>query len=186
MYASRASIHPLESVDRSNPRAGLRRRVAVNSAIEESSRWKESWISVHDDGAISLVTHIGGHPIGSDEYLEEWRIEATAIESAIADLMALLRTTAQTLGTHEYDVQVGVEWGGDEQLVLLTKDQFGYSYDGGAVPLHRYTPVRTTVDASASAEDFYWQVHDLAQDCINQGGVEHVRSIQPPPRPEGE
>lgn len=184
VYASRATIHPLESVDRSNPRPGLRRWVAVNSATEESTRWKESWISIHDDGAVSLATHIGGHPISSDRFLKEWQIEASAIESAIADLMALTRTTAETLGIREYDVQVGVEWGGDEPLTLLTKDQHGYAYDGGAVPLHRYTAVQTTIDASATATDFYWQVHDLAEDCINQGGVEHVRSIQPPPRPD--
>lgn len=181
-YSSRATIHPLESVDRLNPRPGLRRWVAINSATAENARWKESWISIHDDGAVSLVTHIGGHRISSDGFLEEWQIEATAIESAIADLMALIRKTAETLGLQEYDVQVGVEWGGDEPLSLLRKDQYGFAYDDETIPLHRYTPVQATIDASAGDVDFYWQVHDLAQDCINQGGVEHVRSIQPPPR----
>jgi Putative DNA-binding domain len=182
VYASHAAIHPLESVDRRNPRPGLRRRVAVNTATEESTRWKESWIAIHDEGAISLVTHIGGHRISSDGYLDEWQIQTSAIESAIADLMALARTTADTLGISEYDAQVGIEWSGTEPLVLLTKDQYGYAYDSGAIPLHRYTPVQVTIDTSADAEDYYWQVHDLAKDCINQGGVEHVRSIQPPPR----
>lgn len=183
VYASRSGIHPLESVDRDNPRPGLRRWVAANAATKESSRWKESWISIHDDGAITLTTHIGGHR-RSDGYHDERQIESAAIECAIADLMALVRTVAETFGHQEYEVQVGIEWGGSEPLLLLTTDQNGYTYDGGSVPLHRYTPVRCTVDAAGTPLDYYWRVHDLAQDCVNQGGIEHVRLIQPPARPD--
>lgn len=60
-YAGRAGIHPLESVDHLNPRPGLRRWVAVNTATSESSRWKESWVSVHHDGSAALATAVGGH-----------------------------------------------------------------------------------------------------------------------------
>jgi hypothetical protein len=30
--------------------------------------------------------------------------------------------------------------------------------------------------------DFYWHVHDLAEDCLNQGGVSNVQMIHPPAR----
>lgn len=46
-YAGRGGIHPLESVDRDNPRPGLRRWVAVNTATGERSVWKEAWMSIH-------------------------------------------------------------------------------------------------------------------------------------------
>lgn len=46
-YAGRGGVHPLESVDRSNPRPGLRRWVAVNTATGERSTWKEAWLSIH-------------------------------------------------------------------------------------------------------------------------------------------
>ncbi|WP_284294305.1 AlbA family DNA-binding domain-containing protein [Luteimicrobium album] len=39
-YAGRAGIHPLENVDRNNPRPGLRRWVAVNTATGERSVWR--------------------------------------------------------------------------------------------------------------------------------------------------
>jgi hypothetical protein len=53
-YAGRGGIHPLESVDRLNPRPGLRRWVAVNAATGERSVWKESGASIHHDGSVTL------------------------------------------------------------------------------------------------------------------------------------
>lgn len=32
--------------------------------------------------------------------------------------------------------------------------------------------------------EFFWQVHDFAQDCVNQGGVSNMLMIQPPARDE--
>lgn len=66
----------------------------------------------------------------------------------------------------------------------LTMDNFGFTYDGVSTPLHRYTPVETTVNAVEPSLDYYWHVHDLAQDCVNQGGISNVRMIQPPDRIE--
>jgi hypothetical protein len=181
-YAGRGGIHPLESVDRVNPRPGLRRWVAVNTATGERSVWKESWASIHHDGSATVASAVGGHRMSSDGYFEGWQIESAAIECAIADLMALIRAGAEATDNDEYDVRVGINWTGDEPLTILTKDNFGFDYDGVSIPLHRYTPVETTVNAAESALDFYWRVHDLAQDCVNQGGVSNVRMIQPPAR----
>jgi len=57
-YAGRGGIHPLESVDRLNPRPGLRRWVAVNTATSGHSVWKESWASIHHDGSVSAPSRI--------------------------------------------------------------------------------------------------------------------------------
>jgi hypothetical protein len=69
-YAGRAGIHPLENVDRLNPRPGLRRWVAVNTATAEQSMWKESWASIHHDGSVTLAAAVGGHRSSSDGYFE--------------------------------------------------------------------------------------------------------------------
>jgi len=42
------------------------------------------------------------------------------------------------------------------------------------------TPVEVTVRADADARDFFQQVHDLALDCVNQGGIANVQTISPP------
>jgi hypothetical protein len=55
-------------------------------------------------------------------------------------------------------------------------------YDGVSTPLHRYTPIEMTVNAVEPALDYFWHVHDLAQDSVNQGGISNVRMIQPPAR----
>lgn len=187
-YAGRGGIHPLESVDLLNPRPGLRRWVAVNTATSERSAWRESWVSTHHDGSVSLAAAVGGHRAGrqwssdSSEYFEGWQVTSSAVESAIADLMALIRTVAGTTDTGEYDVRVGIEWAGEQPLAILTRDNMGFTYDDVSIPLHRYTPVETTVNALESDLDFYWHVHDLAQDCVNQGGISNVLLIRPPER----
>lgn len=182
-FARNRGVHPLASVDRLNPRPGFRRWVAVNTATSQYSAWKEAWASIHHDGSVTLSAAIGGHPSDSPgpSYFEGWEVESTAIECAIADLMALLRTTAETTGVAEYDVRVGIEWEGEQPLVILTKDTMGFTYRDGSTPLHRYTPVETTINAQGPEADFRQHVHDLAQDCVNQGGISNLLLIQPPP-----
>ncbi|AMU29825.1 transcriptional regulator [Mycobacteroides abscessus] len=183
VYAGRGGIHPLQSVERLNPRPGLRRWVAVNTATSEHARWKEAWASIHDDGSVTLAAAVGAHRI-QDGYFKGWQVESSAIECAIADFMALTRTTAEVTGNDEYDMRVGIVWTGVAPLTILTTDNHGYTYDGVSTPPHHYTPVEVTVDACESDLDYFWHVHDLAQDCVNQGGISNVRMICPPDRDE--
>jgi hypothetical protein len=181
-YAGRNGVHPLENVDRLNPRPGLRRWVGVSTATDERSIWKEAWASIHHDGSVTLVAAVGGHRASSDRYLEGWQIESSAIECATADFMALIRVTAEATDNDEYDIRVGIDWTGGQPLAILTTDNHGFTYDGVSTPLHRYTPIETTVNAVEPALDYYWHVHDLAQDCVNQGGISNVLMIRPPER----
>ena len=153
-YAGRGGIHPLECVDRLNPRPGLRRWVAANTAVSERSTWKESWASIHHDGSVSLATAVGGHRTSSTEYLEGRQVDASAIECAIADFMALVRATAEVTGNDEYDVRVGIEWAGQQPLAIATRDHHGFTLDGVSATLHRFTPVETTVNATEPALDY--------------------------------
>lgn len=177
VYAGRGGIHPLESVERLNPRPGLRRWIAANTA---TSAWKQAWASIHLDGSVTVAAAVGGHRVSSDRYFEASQVESSAIECAIADLMALMRATADATDNNEYDVRVGINWTAWQPLTILTKDNCGSVYGGVSTPLYSYTPVETTVNAAESDVDFYWHVHDLAQDCVNQGGISNVRMIQPP------
>ena len=185
-YAGRGGVHPLENVDRHNPRPGLRRWVAVNASTGERSIWKEAWASVHHDGSVTIAAAVGGHRMSSDGYFDGGQIESVAIECAIADFMALVRTVAEATDNDEYDVRLGIEWNSEQPLTILTKDNMGFTYDGVSTPLHRFTPVETTVNAAEPALDFYWHVHDFARDCVNQGGISNVLMIQPPQRVESE
>lgn len=185
-FAINRGVHPLQSVDRLNPRPGLRRWVAVNTATSPNSAWKEAWASIHHDGSVTLSAAVGGHPSGRDweapglRYFEGWEVESVTIECAVADLMALLRNTAESTGADEYDVRVGIEWEGGDPLVILTLDTMGFTYRDVSTPLHRYSPIETTVNAQGSEKDFRRHVYDLAQDCVNQGGISNVLLIQRP------
>jgi hypothetical protein len=181
-YAGGEGIHPLMSANLSRPRPGLRRWVAANTATGQRSAWKESWASIHHDGSVTLATAIGAHRRGTDAYCEGWEIRPFAIEYAIADVMALIRTTAQATGNDEYDVRAGITWTGEQPLTILTVDSDNYIDDAESTPLHRYMPVETTVNATGPALDYYEQVRDLALDCVNQGGISKLHMIWPEPR----
>lgn len=179
-----AGVHPLEAVDRLNPRRGLRRWVLVNDANGTRSWW-ESWMAIHDSGAISLAQAIGGHRIVGPEMetLPGNRIRSRHIECSIADFMALLREATAALGvTSEYDSLLGIEWTGDDPLVIETTDGQGFRFDSTSIPLARYTKVRSAVRLDVDDEVFVDQAYALAQDAVNQGGVQHVQAIRPPTR----
>jgi len=178
-FAGRGCIHPLENVDLLNPRPGLRRWVAPNTATSESQRWREAWMSVHDDGSVTLATAIGGHR-GSEGTLPGNRISSSSVEGAVADLMGLLRVMADQHGGGDYQVRIGIEWAGAERLVMETVDTFGGRFDGGSIPLARVTPVRSTVRTDVDSFEFVHQVRDLALDLVNQGGIENLTQITKP------
>jgi hypothetical protein len=175
-----AGVHPLESIDRFNPRPGLRRWVAPNIATGDGSRWREAWAGVHHDGSVTLAAAVGGHRKSSGGNFEGWEVEARGIEAAIADFTALIRATAAALHHGEYDVCVGIEWSGEQPVTISTIDGHGFTYDGVSTPLSSYTSVRSTINASASDSEFHQQVHELAQDCVNQGGITNLHVIKEP------
>ncbi len=179
-YSKRDAVHPIESVDRLNPRPGLRRWVAPNSATSQGLRWREAWASVHHDGSVTMAAAVGGYPRTYGGSFEGWEIEARGIEAVVADFTAMVRATAAALHHGEYDVCVGIEWAGADHLLILTIDSFGQTYEGASTPLASYSPVRSTLNAVASDAEFHQQVYELAQDCVNQGGITHLHVIEQP------
>lgn len=180
VFVGRGSLHPLENVDRANPRPGLRRWTARPMVDGESGRWKEAWISIHDDGSVSLAAAVGGHRRSGTEYNDDHVIESRDVEVAIADLMSLIREASNRLGLGDYEVKIGFEWNKTERLQIWTTDGMNFPYSGSTIPLAQYTPVEVMVRANADSRDFYQQVHDVALDCVNQGGIAHVLTISPP------
>lgn len=178
-FAGRAGIHPLETVDRLNPRPGLRRWTAPNTATAEFSRWKEAWASVHHDGSVTLSAAVGGFR-HQDGFLPGWRIEAQAIECVVADLMGLLKAVGDQTSVGEFEVVIGIEWTGDDPLVIQTVDQSGFPFDGVSTPLAAYSRITATVLSDAEPNAFNRQVFEIAQDCVNQGGISNLTLISAP------
>lgn len=182
LYAGHGGIHPLESIERSNPRPGLRRWVYANAATREETRWKEAWVSVHHDGSVAMAAALGAHRLPTQEGGHGWEIDSSAIECSVADLMALVRATGAVTGSDEYSVRVGIEWAPVAPPLRIYTTYRGFYSDDESIPLHRYGPVEISVNARESDLDFYWHVHDLALDCVNQGGLARTHLISPPDR----
>ncbi|GAA0988562.1 hypothetical protein GCM10009551_043760 [Nocardiopsis tropica] len=182
-FSTRLGTHPLEHVESANLRPGLRSWVAVDAAHRQGERWREAWVSVHHNGAVTVAAAVGGHRSGSDSYHAGGEVEGRDIEGAVSDLMALIRATAEGRGDNEYNTRVGIGWAGQGPLTILTRDGFGHASSASSLPLSRFTPIDTTVTTAVSDADFHQQVWDLAQDCVNQGGVHQLSLLL---TPEGE
>lgn len=174
-----AGVHPLESIDRSNLRPGLRRWVAVNATGGPRPLWREAWASLHHDGSVVLAAAVGGHRVGSERFAGGNQVRSRAIECAIADLMALTRATGEATGNGEYEVRLGIEWDGAEPIEVLGEDSIGLPEERSATPLHQFTPVETTFNATAPTDEFREHVHRFAQDCVNQGGISRLLAFDP-------
>ncbi|TDZ77367.1 hypothetical protein DE4585_04761 [Mycobacteroides salmoniphilum] len=179
-YSKRDAVHPIESVNCFSPRPGLRRWVAPSTATSQGMNWREAWASVHHDGSVTVAAAVGGHRRTYGGSFEGWEIEGGGIEAVVADFTALVRATAAALHHGEYEVCVGIEWTGADRLIVLTIDGLGHPYEGVSTPLKSYSPVRTTLNAVASDAQFHQEVYELAQDCVNQGGVTHLHVIEQP------
>jgi hypothetical protein len=182
LYAGSGGIHPLESVERSNPRPGLRRWVCANSATSEGTRWREAWTSIHHDGSVTMAAAIGAHRFPTQGGGKGWQIDSSAIECSVADLMALVRANGNATRSDEYSVRVGIEWAAVAPPLSFYTTHHGFFSDDESIPLHRFTPVETSVNAQEPDLEFYWHVHDFALDCLNQGGLANVSLINPPDR----
>jgi hypothetical protein len=95
--------------------------------------------------------------------------------------LALLRETARAMGAGgEYDVLLGIEWTGEERLVIETTDGSGFRYDDMSVPLGRFAPVRSSLRVDLDDEAYLAQVAEVALDAINQGGVQNLQMLPMP------
>jgi hypothetical protein len=63
---------------------------------------------------------------------------------------------------------------------VLTVDGMGFTYNGVSTPLSTYTPVRSMINAASSDAEFQQQVYELAQDCVNQGGITNLHVVAVP------
>ena len=170
VYAGRGGTHLLESVDTLDPRPGLRRWIAENTATQGNTNWKESWASVHHDGSVAVATAIGGqrrrdrggYALGNE-------IDTQTLECSVADLMGLLNRACGRVSATDYEVRVGIEWNGPGPLTFETHEGGGSMHQSAVVA--RYLPITVSVRTDVVSSDFHASVYDLITDVVNQAGV---------------
>jgi hypothetical protein len=175
-------IHPFESVDQLNPRRGMRRWV-LRDRTSERMKWCEAWMAMLDDGTVTLAMAVGGYldPHNQNQQVAGSEVYGKTVEACVLELLLLVHEASAALGTSgEYDVKLGIEWTGAEPLLITTFDRHGFRYTDNAVPLGRYTPLRTGIDARAGGDDLQRQMHGVALDAVNQGGVQNLQIIFDP------
>lgn len=177
-FARRLGTHVFDATDHTNPRAGFRRWTAMDQVRDKERPWCGAWASVHHDGSVSLVAPVGGLRVGQESACEPHDLMQWELENAVADLAALVRACYGVQGHDDYDVQIGIEWTGTEELRIFEVGWGGHAYAGRSIPLRRYSPVRTTLSPAMPTGDFQREVSTLAEDCINQGGLTELAVIK--------
>jgi hypothetical protein len=173
-YAKRHGIRPFEIVDILNPRPGFRGWVVARSqSAQGDPSWKEARASIHFDGSVDAVFALGGHRI-RDGFNPGSLIDSAAVEGAVADFMGLVRAVGERIGSVDYDVRIGIEWTGQDPMIMQTVDQWNFPLTDTSIPMHRFTPVEATIPI-ADDERYLHEVRVLIQDCINQGGITNLR-----------
>lgn len=137
---SGASPHPSGVWDRYNPRPGLRRWAAPNASFSDALSWKASSASIHHDGAVSFAARVGGHRDSSTTNATNNVVAGSAIEAAVADFMGLVRAVSDQYGVGRYDVRVGIEWAGDDPVIMREFDTWGERYADAPLAVRRFAP----------------------------------------------
>jgi len=151
MLADSQLAHPPGTLD-GTPRPGLRRWVAPPANTNDNARWKEAWASVLFDGSVSLAAAIGGGRT-RDGHAPPNAANSRRIEWFVADLLALVKTAAESLNSTEYELRIGIDHNnGLGQLTINTVDDFGFELDG-LLPIRHFIPVDTTVRTDVSDDD---------------------------------
>jgi hypothetical protein len=159
-------------------RRGLRRWVGVNGRVADDNRWSAAWSAVHDDGAVSMAAVVGGHPLPGGRLSGATHIDSAAIETALSDFLALVRLWGERRGAFTYELEIGIERLNGRPLIIRTVDGQGAPHDGASMPLRAYSRVRTAIDVATHDERFRADLWELAEDCVNQGGIVELRRIE--------
>ena len=96
--------------------------------------------------------------------------------------MGLVRTVGAHIGSVDYEIRVGIEWTGQDQMIMQTVDNLGFPFAGTSIPMYRFSPVEATIEIGIEDERFLHEVRILIQDCVNQGGITNLRITAACPR----
>lgn len=177
----RLKVHPLEWLDRSNPRPGLRRWVARFGRNSETTRWRAAQAQILHSGTVVLTSAMGGGRGGADTNFGPHEVGSDRVETFIADFLALVRLTAIELGLSAYEIVIDFSRHPESPIMLRIPDRYlgGHYMDREhSSVIHHFVPVEAVVDASTGPEIFLEHLSEIALDVVNQGGVQYLHSIK--------
>ena len=174
-------VHPLEWLDRSNPRPGLRRWVAGFGRSGETTRWREAQAQIFDSGTVVLTSAMGDGRGGANTFFGPHEVGSDRVETFIADFLALVRLTASELGLSAYETAIDFRRQSDSPILLRIPDRHlgGHYLDPEySSPIYQFVPVETVVNTGTGRDPFVDQLREVALDVVNQGGVQYLHSIE--------
>lgn len=176
----RSVPQPLQGADHLNLRPGLRRWTARARLARDPAL--HAWTSVHQDGSVTLSAALYGNPNPSASHvlqLEPAEVPTSLVETLVANLVSLIGQVGPRVGAMEYDVRIGLAWPQNRPLTFLPLGPDSDLIDKEDAPrIRRFEPVEAMISLDSGPDDVLHQVRDLAIDCVNQGGVDHLVALK--------
>ena len=123
--------------------------------------------------SVTVVFAVGGHRT-QDGFQPGSLIDSAAVEGAVADFMGLVRTVGGHIGSVDYEIRVGIERTGQDQMIMQTVDNLG-SLCGN---LHPDVPVQSGRGNDRNRnrrQEIPARGANPHPDCVNQGGITDLR-----------
>lgn len=166
---------PIRSVRYASPRPGLRSWVLTSSGTDDHPF--TSQVTVHHDGSVSIAMALGGI-LTSEDNSGPTKVASILLESYLTDLVVLTRVMGEATGTGEYEVRVGLESRHPNPIMMWTPGATGHFPEEPRVPLRKFIPVTTSIGVREPLGSVLDTLRNIAVDCINQGGLSHLRAIR--------
>ena len=125
----RRRLSVFDLLDLGAPRPGLRRQVF--RAFNGGAGFRDAWMSVHDNGALTVAMPVGGAPNGSAND-PGTRVSAAHLEGAIVDFVCVAHAAAERQGWSDFDIDLGIEWDSTEPLLVVALDAYGFEQSSAA------------------------------------------------------
>lgn len=166
---------PIRNVRYVNPRPGLRSWVLTSSGNDDDPFTAQ--VTLHHDGAVSIAMALGGvHAYENNS--GPTSVSSIFLESYLTDLVVLARVVGEATGTGEYEVRVGLESRDPSPIMMWTPGAAGYFTEQPRVPLKKFIPVTTSIGVRESLDSVLDVLRSIALDCVNQGGLSHLRALR--------
>lgn len=153
-----------------SPRRGLRKWQF--SEMRRDSTSLESYVGLHDNGAVQTLRDVRIGPSEPNEVLGVWA------EWSIADTVLAAQQQALRTGVGDYDFIFGLVWYDKEEKYLSYRNSPGNFFLPTPARLKNFKPIAASFDVLMPDAELDAHVYGVATDYVNQAGYSYPQEIK--------
>ncbi|MBG9333235.1 ATP-binding protein [Corynebacterium belfantii] len=142
------------------------------SEILEDSTSIESYVGLHDNGAVQTLRNVRDDCVEPNEVLGAWA------EWSITDTILAAQQQAIHTGVGDYDFMLGLVWSDGSEKYLSYRGSSGSLLLPTPIMLKKFKPITTSFDVLMPPADLDAHVYGVATDYVNQCGYSEPQEIK--------